>query len=292
MTMLLNLSFLSPFNSIAQTNGKLKYKNHPSIEIFNSQERIFHSEIYNHKITLQIYLPMGYEEKDTTFNKYPNLKSERRESYPVLYLLDSDVYFGMASTIARLLQWENKLPGIIIVGVSYGLSDWYGQRQYDYFPFPDTSLKVPGEASKFLEMHEKELFPYIESNFRVDSNHRILFGHSAGGIFTLYALLSKPELFQGYISASPWKKYLNKYFFDFEKKYSAERNDLPAKLYLSMGALELKELKPEWEKFLDVLSNRNYKNLTIENVLIEDESHLSVVPIVFVKSLQWYFSKE
>lgn len=295
--LILSIIFLSTSSSSIylygqRTIGKEIDDNHSSIIIANSQERTFHSNIYDDKITLQIYLPSGYYETDTTFSKYPNLQMQTKKSYPVLYLLDSDIYFGMATVISQLLQWENKLPGLIIVGVSYGLSDWYGERQYNYFPFPDSSFKVPGDASKYLEMQEKELIPFIESNFRTDTNHRIIFGHSAGGIFALYSLFSNPNLFQGYIVASPWKKYVNKYFFNIERDYFAKRDTLPAKLYLSMGEFELNDLKPEWEKFVGVLNKRNYKDLTMKTVFIEDESHLSVVPIVFVKSLQWYFSTD
>ncbi len=290
--MILCVSFLSAYIHGQETSKENSFGNYPSVKIADSQERIFYSDIYKREITLQIYLPMGYEESDSTFKKYPNLAGKSEESYPVLYLLDSDVYFGMASVIARLLQWEKKLPGLIIVGVSYGLSDWYGKRALDYLPYSDSGLGVTGEADDYLKMYEKELIPYVESNFRADSSKRILFGHSSGGIFTLYTMFTKPELFNGYLAVSPWKRYLKKFFFDIEEKYFAVRKNLPVKLYLAMGDLELSELKAEWEKFSQILSNRNYQNLVMKNVLIEDESHLSVVPIEMVKGLQWYFSKE
>lgn len=283
------ISFLSVCINRAQSIGKPNYS---CIKIADSQERIFYSDIYKQNITLQVYLPVGYEKTDSTFSKYPNLQKKTLDSYPVLYLLDSDIYFGMAATISRLLQWENKSPGLIIVGISYGISEWKGKREHDYYPFPDTSLKVPGEAYKFLEMHKKELIPYIESNFRADANNRILFGHSAGGIFTLYALFTEPRLFQGYISASTWLKYLPKFFFDIEEKYSEERNDMPAKLYLSMGILEQKEGFSDWERFIDIFAKRNYNNLKLKKVIIEDEGHLSSAPISLVKGIQWYFSEE
>lgn len=291
VTIILCVSFLSACNNSKLTNEKQNSEINQEIKITDSQERTFYSKIYNHDITVQVYLPMGYNELDTTFKKIPALYKEPRKSYPVLYLLDSDVYFGMASVTARLLQWENKLPGVIIAGVSYGLSNWWDERQHDYYPFHDTVMKVPPEASKYLEMYEKELIPYIESNFKADAGQRILFGHSAGGNLTLYSLFSKPELFHGYISASLSTRYLPEYFSGLEKKYSGERNDMPAKLFLTMGALEQKEGQPEWQQFINTLKNRDYKNLNVKNIIIEDESHLSSAPISLVKGLEWYFSK-
>lgn len=284
-SIVLCISFSSACNNSRQVTEKQNSEGHQSIKIDDSQERTFYSKIYNQDISLQVYLPMGYDEKDTSLKKYPPLYKEPRKSYPVLYLLDSDVYFGMAAATARLLQWENKLPGVIIVGVNYGLSNWWEKRGQDYFPSADGT-------SKYLEMCEKELIPYVDSNFRTDAKQRILFGHSAGGVFTFYSLFSNPGLFDGYISASLWMKYNPKSYFDLVEKYSSIENKIPAKLYLSMGALEQQEDQPEWQRLINTLQNKNYHNLLIKNIVLEDEGHLSSAPIALVKGLEWYFAKD
>lgn len=275
-------------NSINEFQNK-KYSN---VRITNTQERIFRSSICNRDVSLQVYLPISYEKSDTILNKYPPLRKESKQSYPVLYLLDSDTYFGMATDIARLLYWENKTPGIIIVGVNYGLEDWWSSRARDYLPYSWPTKPSNREASEFLKMYEKELIPYIESNFRADTNHRILFGHSAGAMFVLYSLFSNPELFQCYIAADTWIKYLNQFYFDIEEKYANEKDDLNAKVYFIRSAGFESEKITDYERFIDILDKRNYTNLYFEKYIIEDEDHLSSVPISLTKSLQWYFSME
>jgi predicted alpha/beta superfamily hydrolase len=58
-------------------------------------------------------------------------------------------------------------------------------------------------AHDYLAFVERELIPYIEARYRADPQRRALGGHSLGGLFGAYALLTKPELFQHYILSSP-----------------------------------------------------------------------------------------
>lgn len=52
------------------------------------------------------------------------------------------------------------------------------------------------------------LIPYAEENYG-PFFHKVLFGYSLGGIFTLQTLMSEPELFDSYIAGSPslWYRY-------------------------------------------------------------------------------------
>ncbi len=56
-----------------------------------------------------------------------------------------------------------------------------------------------GSAAEFLEFLTSDLQPYVERKFGTNGTN-VLFGASNAGLFTLYALLEKPEYFKGYIS--------------------------------------------------------------------------------------------
>ncbi len=45
--------------------------------------------------------------------------------------------------------------------------------------------------------------PEIEKRFNIDKDRQALFGHSLGGLFTLYALFNHPASFQSYSAADP-----------------------------------------------------------------------------------------
>ena len=59
-----------------------------------------------------------------------------------------------------------------------------------------------GEAEKFSNFLEKELIPFIESNYPV-TNFRTLIGHSYGGLFAVYTLINHSSLFANYIAIDP-----------------------------------------------------------------------------------------
>jgi hypothetical protein len=59
-----------------------------------------------------------------------------------------------------------------------------------------------GGRDAFLAFITTELMPYINQKYR-NNGKNILFGHSIGGLFTMYALLKSPQSFIGYILADP-----------------------------------------------------------------------------------------
>ena len=72
-------------------------------------------------------------------------------------------------------------------------------------------------ARAFLDFIQKELIPYIESNYRT-ANDRILCGESLSGIFTIYSFLDRPELFNSYIVCSAAFPDCEDYFMEFSKE--------------------------------------------------------------------------
>ena len=60
---------------------------------------------------------------------------------------------------------------------------------------------------------EKEIIPFIKSRYNTGLRN-ILVGHSLGGTFVTYALLSNPGLFQCILSVSPNYMYSRKMMID------------------------------------------------------------------------------
>ena len=64
-------------------------------------------------------------------------------------------------------------------------------------------MLVPaGHADQFLSFIEKELFPYVEKNYRTIP-YRIFAGHSFGGLCVTYAFVTRNNMFNSYIATSP-----------------------------------------------------------------------------------------
>lgn len=95
-------------------------------------------------------------------------------------------------------QWGFN-PPIIMVGVVNTYLNGDNQRGRDLTP---TGKEGSGSGPAFLAFIKNELIPYINKTYP-SSGSSILWGHSLGGMFVLYALCKEPQLFDAYIAADP-----------------------------------------------------------------------------------------
>jgi predicted alpha/beta superfamily hydrolase len=158
--------------------------------------------------------------------------------YPVLYVLDGDVLFGMASDISLGLGDPTRMP--MVVGIGHGvfedmavvakytprppgvtgpmgLADIGGAmsalRFHDYTLPVDASHRAPawtgltpdnvGGVDQFLQVIEKEIKPKVTAMAPVNTGNQALFGHSIAGLAVLRALFTEPGAFRTFIAASP-----------------------------------------------------------------------------------------
>ncbi|MBT2561220.1 alpha/beta hydrolase [Pedobacter sp. ISL-68] len=144
------------------------------------------------KRILNIYLPEGYQQNDTT-------------KYPVIYLLDGSADEDFIHIVGVVqfnsFEWVNQVPKSIVVGIATV------DRKRD-FTFP-TAIEgdkkrypTTGHSDKFISFIEKELQPYIQAKYKTDAN-KTLIGQSLGGLLATEILIKKPTLFNKYIIISP-----------------------------------------------------------------------------------------
>ena len=151
------------------------------------EKHIVQSKILNEARELWIKLPPSYNLDDTTH-------------YPVVYLLDARANFMFTTSLLDQLK-SRGIPQSIVVGIVNT------ERARDLTPSPtlskgeaiDTTI---GQAGPFLNMLASELIPWVEERYRTH-DYRTIVGHSYGGLFALYALAERPELFRAYLAISP-----------------------------------------------------------------------------------------
>ena len=124
-----------------------------------------------------------------------------KASYPVLYMTDGDAHMAHTASTIEFLARNGRISEMIVVGIPNT------DRTRDLTPTkatgPEaTDMPTAGGADTFLKFIETELFPEIEKRYRVQP-YRILAGHSFGGLFTIHAMIARPELFHSYIAVSP-----------------------------------------------------------------------------------------
>ncbi|MEX0296157.1 alpha/beta hydrolase [Pseudomonas putida] len=140
--------------------------------------------------------------------------------YPVIYLLDGNAYFPAFHAAKRA---QDRLRGAILVAIGYP-SDTpldFERRAFDLSPPQPAERNKPPQGGQdlFLDFIEKRLMPKVNARFKVDQDQRSLVGHSFGGMFGVYALFTRPQLFQHVIAISPSLWWRDRYLMAHERTF-------------------------------------------------------------------------
>ena len=133
----------------------------------------------------------------------------------------------------------------------------------------------PGKGDSLLLSLEKEIIPFIKSRYNTGSRN-ILVGHSLGGTFVTYALLSNPGLFQCILSVSPNYMYSKKMMIDKLSEFTKEyKGNNQLYMYLASGKKDKIEesFKPATEEAIKILSTCPKIVLNYDSLNIEKHSH-------------------
>ncbi|MFV7790744.1 alpha/beta hydrolase [Aliarcobacter lanthieri] len=251
-----------------------------------NQEFTLSSKFHKQNYLIQVYKPKTVVPKD---------------GYPVLYILDGNATFPYASVLAQAIDnmsYRTKKTPPLIVSIGYASRELFDieARSFDYTPPYEGELKIPenrgssqyiqGGAEIFYSFLQNQLKPIIEKNYLIDKNKQTLFGHSYGGLFTLYAFLNHQNDFQNFVSASPsiwWNDFA--ILKEIENKNIEFKN--PTKLILSVGEIENKDKNP---KDVEIFASnlKNTKNLQIEIFNISNATHLEALFPALNQALKIY----
>lgn len=263
-------------------------------------QRILTSKINGQAYVIRIHLPFSYAYNDDHL-------------YPVIYVMDGNLFGDMVAGIARLMAFSRTFPEVIIASVGYPL-ELYGEG-FIHFVKRRGSEFTPVADAEFEEEHKKwlgiddiqsgnapllsrflleELVPVIESEYRTRSNQRVLLGHSASGLFTLFMLFHQAKEFLGYVVGSPPLSYAKDLMFRVEADYAARHTALQARLFTGIGSQE-ELLEPKLDAMVSVsasnqfaarLSSRNYAGFHFEYQVFSGFDHLSVPAAIFAAGLK------
>lgn len=288
-----------PNASSQNQSEKTDLNNYTLVTVPLTETRTFYSNILNQEMVLYIKIPASY-------------KINMQKIYPCWYCTDANRSFAMIADMANSFEVPEIVePEIFVVGIGYkikDMGDWGAWRTRDLTPtniplsdtywagvfskFAGRQLEVKtGGSAKFLECIEKEVFPFIESNYRVSSTGRGLGGYSYGGLFSLYVLFKQPELFSIYYAGSPSIKYDKGILYTYEKEYAATHNDLNALLFMTAGGAEDSLLIANVNRMAAQLESRNYRGLKVETHVFPDETHMSCVPAAWMRAFKVLYKK-
>ena len=182
------------------------------------------SEILGNERQISLYTPPGYQTD--------------AEPYPVLVLLDGDVWAGslpVAHTLDNLIA-AGKIPPLVAVLV-------------DSVNVPTRVVELACDTL-FLRFLTDELLPWAGSRYRLSTDPRrtIIAGQSLGGLTAAFAASQRPDRFGNVLSqaGSFWWPSGSAFGTDAEwlTRHLAGRERLPIAFYLEVGLLEWELLGP------------------------------------------------
>jgi uncharacterized protein len=238
----------------------------------------------------------------------PSYATQPNRRYPVLYVTDADYAFPIIRQIGRRLNVEGpKIKEFILVGLSYAKGeDGAVSRRRDYTPTPRGPSSSPagaihGEGKAYQHYLADQVKPFIAGRYRTDPAGAFFLGHSYGALLGAQILFTEPGLFNGYVLGSPSLWYDKRHAMKLEEAYAKQNKDLAAKVYLYVGSYEaLRKGDRRYSQTVDMvvdnkafeaaLKSRNYPNLQMKSVVLEDEDHLTVAPRGFTQGLKYLLS--
>lgn len=248
--------------------------------------------------------------------------------------LDGDMTNGALHGVYSMLTLGGELPPTIVVSVSFTDSGPYPNTlarntHLTHRPWPEfdriycnfygrTNGPPTGQADKFLDFLADELQPFIQEQFGVDPSKWTLTGISFGGLFTLYALVTRPTQFARYnaVSASAWFK--NPSLFELAEQFASSSSDIDVRAYLTVGDHEdgvrndmrkladaMPAFKPILDEYLSVIGDSpDQVSETLElgkiikrragcqsrATVMPNETHASVYFVALSQGLRWLHS--
>jgi hypothetical protein len=251
----LTFSFLS-FHLIAQDGGDINIGQKLTIE----------SKILGQEREILISKPLN------TFNAGKNI--------PVLYLLDGSAHFLYTTGIVSYLSAQQNIPPLIVVGIKNI------DRNKDFTPNETQGIPAGGGAEKFHAFIEKELIPFVAKRYYTN-DFRILMGHSLGGTFLTYSMLNRPEVFDAYISVSPYLQYNKGAIVKMAKTRFEMGYEEAGSLYMTLGD------EPGYtefhQNFLTLLDEAKTDDFQYKYVVMGDENHGTTPLLSIYRGLGYIF---
>lgn len=222
--------------------------------------------------------------------------------FPVYYMLDGNSYFQFGRDVVRL-QSRNApktfIAPAIVIGIGHeGTDEEVSKRRfYDFTPpaeqyvYPERlknfDVGTHGGAEMFLSFLEIELMPIVNKKYKVDQHKQALFGHSLSGLFVLWTLFTRADLFQYYLASSPsiwWNDHEILMYADQYCNNGQVRTET-RKLLITVGSEET-FMVDDAKVLFSKMSEYSLPNLEVEHYVAPNENHASVVPTIISRAFR------
>jgi len=223
-----------------------------------------------------IYLPSDY--------------STSKKRYPVLYMHDGQNIFDKTTAYAgewqvdeTLLKLETKKNlKLIVVAIDNGQS----LRMKEYNPWKHERFGG-GEGDEYIDFIVKTLKPAIDKKYKTKSNRKNtgIMGSSMGGLISMYAILTYPDVFgkAGVFSPAFWAANKSPY------ELAQEKANKKMKIYMLMGKQEGDMMVEGQQQMAKILVQKKLKRKSMKSVIIDGKHNEAFWAKEFEKAVLWLY---
>jgi hypothetical protein len=275
-TLIVSVSVTLSAGSVLRAQSSPPYPPHT---IPGSELRVLPVDEDGRHYQLSIGLPASYAE-------------ETSRRYPVVYVTDGYWDFQKLDSIRGTLVFDKVVPEFIIVAMGYAGEDLdYGRlRTWELSPVRFGNDPKTGHAKEFLATIETEIIPFVEREYRVDPAHRVLAGASLGGLFTLYAMYSQPDLFSAWVAVTPAVMVNDSWLLSYEEEFAQASGQIEGRLFVSMGENESPRFLAPILHYNSRVASRGYRELAYRFRIIDGERHAGMQLESYTRGLRFVFA--
>lgn len=206
--------------------------------------------------------------------------------HPVIYIADALWHIEIISGSIEYL-----VKDAILVGVSWEKGIPIQQsRMRDYTPnkYTGKNYQHPtGQAQVHLGFLKRDVFKYVESEFKADPAQRSYFGYSVSGTFGAYILLTQPDTFKNYMLGSPATLFGKQFAHEYPPIAEATPDSIDANVFVSVGSDEKPQYIEHAISLASFLKTNKADEAEVELTVIESADHGSAFPISALQALYW-----
>ena len=156
------------------------------------------------------------------------------QNKPAILLLDADYYHRTFMSLYDSVASRKR--DHYIIGIGYVPNSLVGDLfMQDFTPTPVKGYPNSGGAATFKQVLEKEILPFILTNYLIDRSKLAIVGHHYSALFLSWLITQQTSAFSHYIICSPVLAF-NEEFIP-EKSYDGTNQ---VGLYLSSGSVKIK----------------------------------------------------
>ena len=194
---------------------------------------------------LTVYLPPSYD------------RGERH--YPVLYMQDGQNLFDPEESFAgswRVDLAMDQAAGRGFEGIAVGIPHAGEDRIAEYSPFDDPE-GGPGRGREYVTLVAETIKPLMDARFRTIPGRgaTCVAGSSMGGLISLYAFLTRPDVFGATAVMSPSLWYAARAIFGVVESAPFQTG----RVYLDVGRREGEETLADARRLRDLLLAKGYR---------------------------------